>query len=128
MCVSPLCHETRSAQEATSVDSSGLLKTTVNHNHELGSVEDHSAPVDEGSWDQEGVVVFETSLLPIIEVEMVQLPPSPEPCRTALDGTLEAEESCLEVSKDFGMIVRSSPASFVRGDGQQVIRCFQVAS
>lgn len=100
----------------------------MSHKCEPDSIEACGGPVEEESFDQEEVVVFETSLVPIVEVEMAQLPPSPDPCCRALDETLEEEGSYPEVSDRSGMIVGSSSASYFRSDGPQVIRCFQVAS
>lgn len=99
----------------------------MSHKSEPDSVEAHGAPLEEESCDQEEVIVFETSLVPIVEVEMAQLPPSLNPRRKALE-TLEEEGSDPEVSEFSGRIVGSSPASYFRSDGPQVIRCFQVAS
>ncbi|KAM8734767.1 uncharacterized protein AB9X84_023470 isoform 12-T13 [Acanthopagrus schlegelii] len=129
VCTSPLCNgsETKTAHRETSssLGFSGKPRPTVSHKCEPDSVEACGGPVEEESFDQEEVVVFETSLVPIVEVEMAQLPPSPDPCCRALDETLEEEGSYPEVSDRSGMIVGSSPASYFRSDGPQVIRCFQ---
>ncbi len=129
MSVSPLCNgsETKAAHKETS-SSKDSNCPTVKHKSEPGSVKVPGAPVEEESCDEEEVVVFETSLVPIVEVEMAQLLPSPHPCSRALDETLEEEDSGPEVSECSGMIIGSSPASYFRSDGPQVIRCFQVAS
>lgn len=130
MCISLLCNgsETKTAHEETSSNFSGIPSPTVSNKSDPDSVEAHGAPVEEESCDQDEVVVFETSLVPIVEVEMAQLPPSPDPCCRALDETLEEEGSYPEVSECSGTIAGSSPASYFRSDGPQVIRCFQVAS
>lgn len=107
---------------------SGIPSPTVSHKSGPDGVEPYGAPVEEDSCDHEAVVVFETSLVPIVEVEMAQLPPSLDPCCRALDETPEEEGSYPEVSECSGRIVGSSPASCFRSDGPQVIRCFQVAS
>lgn len=96
---------------------------------EPDSVESCGAPLEEESCDQDEVVVFETSLVPIVEVEMAQLPPSLESCCTALDEIPEEEEEpYTQVSECAGRLAGSSPASYFRSDGPRVIRCFQVAS
>ncbi|XP_036930180.1 titin-like isoform X4 [Acanthopagrus latus] len=129
VCISPLCNgsETKTAHRETSssLGFSGKPRPTVSHKCEPDSIEACGGPVEEESFDQEEVVVFETSLVPIVEVEMAQLPPSPDPCCRALDETLEEEGSYPEVSDRSGMIVGSSSASYFRSDGPQVIRCFQ---
>ncbi|XP_071325079.1 uncharacterized protein [Trachinotus anak] len=127
--ISSLCSgsETKAAHEETSssVGLSGTPRPTVCHKSEPDSVEAHGAPLEEESCDQDEVVVFETSLVPIVEVEMAQLPPSLEPFCKALDETQEEEGSYPGVSECSGRIVGSSPASYFRSDGPQVIRCFQ---
>uniref|UniRef100_A0AAQ6A878 Protein 4.1 n=1 Tax=Amphiprion ocellaris TaxID=80972 RepID=A0AAQ6A878_AMPOC len=96
---------------------------TVSPMGEPDGVEAHSAPVQEESRDQEEVVVCDVTLLPVVEVEMAQLPPSFDPSCKALDETQEEEGSCPGVSE--GRIVGSSPASYFWSEGPQVIRCFQ---
>ncbi|XP_041798225.1 uncharacterized protein LOC121610272 isoform X2 [Chelmon rostratus] len=129
VCISPLCNgsETKTAHEETSshLGFSGSPSPAASHGSEPASVEAHGAPAEEESCDQEEVVVFETSLVPIVEVEMAQLPPSLDPCSRALDETLAEEGSCPEVLQRSGRIAVSSPASYFRSDGPQVIRCFQ---
>lgn len=115
--------ETKTAHEETS-SSLGKQSPTVSHRSEPDGVEAHGAPIEEESSDQEEVVVFETSLVPIVEGEMAQLPP----CYKALDGIQEEEGSSPEASECSGNIVGCSPASYFRSDGPQVVRCFQVAS
>ncbi|XP_056237233.1 titin-like isoform X5 [Seriola aureovittata] len=130
VCISSLSNgsETKATHEETS-SSLGLSGTpwpTACHKSETDSVEAHGGPTEEESCDQDGVVVFETSLVPIVEVEMAQLPPSLEPHCKALDETQEEEGSYPGVSECSRRIVGSSPASYFRSDGPQVIRCFQV--
>ncbi|XP_075964987.1 uncharacterized protein LOC142969175 isoform X5 [Anarhichas minor] len=120
VCISLPCNgsETHTAHEDTF---SGMPSPTVSHDSEP-----EDARVEEGSCDQEEVVVFETSSVPAVEVETAQLPASLGRCRKALDGTREEEEgSYPEVSVRSGKIVGSSPASCFRSDGPQVVRCFQ---
>lgn len=133
MCISLLCNgsETKTAHEETSSSwgFSGIPSPTVSHRSEPDGVEAHGAPVEEQSCDREEVVVLDTSLVPVVEVEMAQLPPSFDPCFKALDGIQEEEEeSCPELSERPGEIVGSSPAAYFRSDVPQVVRCFQVAS
>ncbi|XP_054478342.1 LOW QUALITY PROTEIN: uncharacterized protein LOC129110178 [Anoplopoma fimbria] len=129
LCISLPCNgsETKNAHEETScsLGFSRIPSPDVRHKSEPGSVQAQDAQVGEESCDQEELVVFETSLVPILEVEMAQLPASLDPCCEALDGIQEEEGSCLEVSACSGKIVGSSPASYFRSDGPQVVRCFQ---
>ncbi|XP_059195906.1 protein 4.1-like [Centropristis striata] len=116
-----LCNgsETKSAHEETTSSSnlgfSGKASPAVSNKREPVSVE---APVEEESYEEEQVVVFEDSLLPIVEVEMV-------PCCRALEGIQEEGGSCPEVSEFSGEIIGSFPATYFRSDGPQVVRCFQ---
>lgn len=133
MCISPLCNgsETKPAHEETSSNLGFADKPspTVSPKGEPDGVEAHSAPVEEESCDQEEVVVCDVTSVPVVEVEMAQLPPSFDPSCKALEDIWEEEEeegSCPGVSE--GRIVGSSPASYFWSDGPQVIRCFQVAS
>ncbi|XP_058503645.1 uncharacterized protein LOC131471230 isoform X5 [Solea solea] len=129
VCISSTCNgsDTKAAYEETSscLGSSGSPWSTVCSTSEPDSVGAHSAPIEEESCDQEEVVVFETSLVPIVEVEMAQLPASLEPECKALDETREEDGSGPGLSNCSGGIVGSSPASYFRSDGPQVIRCFQ---
>lgn len=134
MCVSPLYNgsETKTAHKETSssLGISGIPSRTVSQNSEPDSFKAHGvgAPVEEESCDQEEVVVLETSLVPILEVEMVQLPPSVDPSCRALDETMGEEGPYPEVSECSEKIIGSSSASYFKSDGLRVIRCFQVAS
>lgn len=132
MCISPLCNgsETKAAHEETrrNLGFAGTPGPAVSHKSEPDGVEAHSSPVEEESCDQDMVVVFETNLVPVVEVEVAQLPHSFDSSRKALDETQEEEGSCPGVSECSGRIVGSSPASYFWSDGPQVIRCFQVAS
>uniref|UniRef100_A0A669DAY9 Protein 4.1 n=1 Tax=Oreochromis niloticus TaxID=8128 RepID=A0A669DAY9_ORENI len=125
VCIRPLSNgsDTKTAHEETS---SSLGFTGLPIKSEPESVEVHSATVEKESRDQEEVVVFETNLVPIVEVEMAQLPPSFDPSCNALEVIAEEEGSCPGVSDDSGRIAGSSPASYFWSDGPQVIRCFQV--
>ncbi|KAG7242152.1 hypothetical protein INR49_024198, partial [Caranx melampygus] len=86
---------------------------------EPDSVEGNDGPIEEESCDQDEVVVFETSLVPIVEVEMAQLPPSLEPQCKTLDELQEEEGSYPGASECSGRIVGSSPASYFRSSGPQ---------
>ncbi|XP_068999111.1 uncharacterized protein [Embiotoca jacksoni] len=129
VCFSPLCNgsEKKASHEETSsnLGFAGIPSPTVSHKSEPQGVQARSALVEEESCDQEEVVVFETNLVPLVEVEMAQLPPSFDPSCKALDETQEEEGSCRGVSECSGRIVGSSPASFFWSDGPQVVLCFQ---
>ncbi|XP_028280977.1 uncharacterized protein LOC114448296 isoform X4 [Parambassis ranga] len=130
VCISLLCNgsETQSAHKETSshLGYSDIPSPTVSHTSEPDSLETPGAPVEEESCDQEEVVVFETLLVPVVEGEMAQLPPSFEPTCKALDETQKEEGSSYPgVSECSGTVVGSSPASYFWSDGPQVIRCFQ---
>lgn len=131
MCVSPLCKgsdsETEHEETSSSLGFSSAPTPTVSNKSEPESVEVHGSPVEIGSRGHV-VVVFETNLVPIVEVEMAQLPPSSDPSCKALDAIPEEGASCPGVSEESGRIVGSSPASYFWSDGPQVTRCFQVAS
>lgn len=131
MCVSPVCKgsQTEVAKEETSINVgfSDTAPPTVIHPSEPHSVDANgaaAAAAEEVLFDQDEFVVFETSMLPIVEVEMAQLPPS---CRP-LDVIQEEDGPRPGVSECSGPIAGSSTASYFRSDGPQVIRCFQVAS
>lgn len=130
MCISPLCYGSQTKVEheetSSSVGFSGTPSPIASHKSEPDCVEANSAPVEEKSFDQDEFVVFETSLVPIVEVEMAQLTPSVHTCK-ALDVIQEEEGSHPGVSECSGRIAGSSPASYFRSNGPQVIRCFQVA-
>ncbi|XP_028326291.1 LOW QUALITY PROTEIN: protein 4.1-like [Gouania willdenowi] len=103
------------AMETSSVlANSDTLSPTVNHERAPDDVDAYRAPLEEERNEEE--VVYETVLLPVVEVEIAQLPPSCE----ALGDSLE--EDGLESSR---RIVVSSPASHFWSDGPQVVRCFQ---
>ncbi|XP_030013897.1 uncharacterized protein LOC115435549 isoform X11 [Sphaeramia orbicularis] len=138
VCISPLCNgsETSAAHEETgiSLGFSGEYSPTVSHQSEPDRVEAPDAPVEAESaelCDQDVVVVFDTSLVPIVEVETAQLPSSPDPSCRVLDETQLKEEEQQEEGADpgasdcSGTIFGSSPASYFRSGGPQVIRCFQ---
>lgn len=133
MCISPLYNgsEAKTALKETnsSLGFSSMRSPTVSQNSEPDSFKAHGvgAPVQEESCDQEEVVVLETSLAPILEVEMAHLPPSVGPSYRALDETLGEEGSYAAVSECSEKIIGSSPASYFKSDGPRVIRCFQVA-
>ncbi|XP_053287728.1 uncharacterized protein LOC128448899 isoform X3 [Pleuronectes platessa] len=123
--ISSLCNGSEKEETSSSLGSSGACRPAVCLKREPDSVEAHGAPVEEDSCDQDGVVVFETSLGPILEEETAQLPAFLEPGCKALDETQEEGGSCPAVSERAGRIVGSAPASYFRSQGPQVIRCFQ---
>lgn len=80
----------------------------------------------EESCEEEGVV-SKTSLVPVVEVERAQLPPSPHPGCSALDESQRDGGSDPQVSEGSGRIIAPSSAAYFKSEGPQVIRCFQVA-
>ncbi|XP_061632023.1 uncharacterized protein LOC133479298 isoform X4 [Phyllopteryx taeniolatus] len=123
--ISPVCRvsETKAALEETPV-SLGFSNKTSPAVSPWHSASAPRVPFDK-SCDQETLVVIESSLVPMVEVEMVHLVPSLEPSSTYLDETQKAEGSCPRFSEHSGNKVGSSPASYFRGGGPQVIRSFQ---
>ncbi|XP_019728384.1 uncharacterized protein LOC109517586 isoform X6 [Hippocampus comes] len=123
--ISPLCRgtETRAALEETAVSLGFSSKSSpiVSHCHSAVAPRVHF----DKSVDQEALVVIGSSLVPMVEVEMVQLPPSLDPSSTFLNETQKEEGSCPRFSEHSGSIVGSSPASYFMSGGPQVIRSFQ---
>lgn len=138
VCISPLCSgsekNTTHEETGSSLGSSGLSSLTVSHKSELDCAEASDATDSAELCDQDVVAVFETSLVPVVEVEMAQLPCSlhESPCKvlaaTQLKEAQEHEGSDPGVSECSGTIAGSSTVSFFRSGGPQVIRCLQVAS
>ncbi|XP_037130060.1 band 4.1-like protein 2 isoform X7 [Syngnathus acus] len=77
------------------------------------------------SCDQEALVVIGSSMMPMVEVEMVQPFPSLDPGSKFLDETQKEESSCPRFSERSGNIAGSSPASYFMSGGPQVIHSFQ---
>ncbi|XP_068507901.1 uncharacterized protein [Syngnathus scovelli] len=77
------------------------------------------------SCDQEALVVIGSSMVPMVEVEMVQPVPSLDPGSKFLDETQKEESSCPRFSERSGNIAGSSPASYFMSGGPQVIHSFQ---
>uniref|UniRef100_A0A3Q2QND7 Protein 4.1 n=1 Tax=Fundulus heteroclitus TaxID=8078 RepID=A0A3Q2QND7_FUNHE len=129
VCVSPRfkSSETKTLHEETGSNLGGSEAPgpSGSQRTEPDGVEALSAPVEEESCGDEEVVVFETLLVPLLEVEMAQLaPPVGSSCK-ALDEIQEEEGTCPVASECSGGIVGSSPASYFWSDGPQVIRSFQ---
>ncbi|KAM4568434.1 uncharacterized protein V3H82_012629 isoform 3-T4 [Fundulus diaphanus] len=129
VCVSPRfkSSETKTLHEETSsnLGVSEAPGPSGSQRTEPDGVEALSAPVEEESCGDEEVVVFETLLVPLVEVEMAQLaPPVGSSCK-ALDEIQEEEGTCPVASECSGGIVGSSPASYFWSDGPQVLRSFQ---
>lgn len=103
---------------------SGQPSPTVSPKSEPDRAEAHDAgaPIQESRDQEEEVVVFETSLVPSVEVKMAQ---RLKPCSRALEETPEEGGSYPGVLECSGGIVESS--SCCRSDGPRVVRCFQVA-
>ncbi|XP_071372176.1 uncharacterized protein [Centroberyx affinis] len=132
LCFSPIRDgsDTKAAHEETSsnLGFSGVPSPAASRKSEPDSVEAHDAPDVAEPCDQEEGVVSETSLVPIVEVEMAKLPPSHRPPSTAIDETQlkeEEEEASYPGLEYSGRIVGSSPASYFVSGGPHVIRCFQ---
>lgn len=118
-----MAHEgTSSASAVSYVPSSTEIQPGCVKVHHAG------APLAEESRDQEEVVGSRTLLVPVVEVERAQLPPSPQPGCRALDEPQRDRGSSPEVSERSGRIIGPSPAAYFKSDGPRVIRCFQVAS
>ncbi|XP_055084148.1 uncharacterized protein LOC117383366 isoform X4 [Periophthalmus magnuspinnatus] len=128
VCDSPECNEskTNTTQEETrsALSFSGTSSPTVSHTSELDGPQDSAVEF----CDQDVVVVFETSLVPVVEVEMAQLssPLHESPCKE-LDAaqTKELQESHPAEGDSSGTIVGSSAVSYFRSVGPKVMRCFQ---
>lgn len=104
--------------------------STTSHQHQPGWAKVHhaGAPLAEESCDQEEVVGSKTLLVPVVEVERAQLPPSPPPGCRALDESQRDRGWSPQVSERSGRIIGPSPAAYFKSEGPRVIRCFQVAS
>ncbi|XP_068180211.1 uncharacterized protein [Antennarius striatus] len=128
MCISPVCNgsETKTAHKEY-CNTSGIScmpSSTMSHMNEPGCDGVHGADalLEEESCDQEEIVGFETSLVPIIEVEMA---PSLDSCGRALNETPEEDESYFKASELSSRIAEPSSASYLTIGGPLVIRCFQ---
>ncbi|XP_057689640.1 uncharacterized protein LOC130914452 isoform X7 [Corythoichthys intestinalis] len=77
------------------------------------------------SCDQETLVVIESSVVPMVEVEMVQLPPSFDSSSNYLNETHKEDCSCPRLSEHSETLVGYSPASYFRSVAPQVIRSLQ---
>ncbi|XP_054904191.1 uncharacterized protein LOC129371571 isoform X4 [Poeciliopsis prolifica] len=127
VCISPSCKssETKTLHEASRSNFGGaeVSGPSESHQSESDAVEGLSAPVEESLCDREDVVVFETLLVPVVEVEMAQLAPPVESDCKALDKIPEEEGTCLIAPECSGGIVGPSPPSFFWSDGPKVIHC-----
>ncbi|XP_029695070.1 protein 4.1-like isoform X11 [Takifugu rubripes] len=128
VCISLLCNgsETEVAHEGPSSAPavSYAPSSTASRQNQPGGVKvQHAgAPLAEESRDQEEVVGSRTLLVPVVEVERAQLPPSPQPGCRALGETQRDRGSSPEASE---RIIGPSPAAYFKSDGPRVIRCFQ---
>ncbi|KAK5605969.1 hypothetical protein CRENBAI_002733 [Crenichthys baileyi] len=129
VCISPRCKgsQKKTLHEETSSNFgvSEVSGPSENHQSEPDGVEALSAPVEEESCNHEEVVVFETLLVPLVDVEMAQLAPPVESSCRALDEIQEEEGTCPVASESSGGIVGPSPAYYFWSDGPQIKRCFQ---
>eukprot|EP00066_Takifugu_rubripes_P014794 XP_011604060.1 PREDICTED: uncharacterized protein LOC101066037 isoform X4 [Takifugu rubripes] len=128
VCISLLCNgsETEVAHEGPSSAPavSYAPSSTASRQNQPGcvKVQHAGAPLAEESRDQEEVVGSRTLLVPVVEVERAQLPPSPQPGCRALGETQRDRGSSPEASE---RIIGPSPAAYFKSDGPRVIRCFQ---
>ncbi|XP_023186461.1 titin homolog isoform X5 [Xiphophorus maculatus] len=129
VCISPSCKssKTKTLHEETRSNFGGaeVSRPSDSHQSEPDVVEGLSSPVEESLCDHEEVVVFETLLVPLVEVEMAQLAPPVESDCKALDKIPEEEGTCLVAPECSGGIVGPSPPSFFWSDGPKVIHCSQ---
>ncbi|MEQ2239384.1 hypothetical protein ILYODFUR_003978, partial [Ilyodon furcidens] len=129
VCISPRCKgsekKTLHAETSSNFGVSEVSGPSESHQSEPDGVEALSAPVEEESCNHEEVVVFETLLVPLVDVEMAQLAPPVESSCRALDEIQEEEGTCPVASESSGGIVGPSPAYHFWSDGPQIIRCFQ---
>ncbi|XP_027868327.1 titin homolog isoform X4 [Xiphophorus couchianus] len=129
VCISPSCKssKTKTLHEETRSNFGGaeVSRPSESHQSEPDVVEGLSAPVEESLCNHEEVVVFETLLVPLVEVEMAQLAPPVESDCKALDKIPEEEGTCLVAPECSGGIVGPSPPSFFWSDGPKVIHCSQ---
>lgn len=125
-----MCNGSETAHEeaGSSLGVACVPSSAASHQNQPGCVKVHhaGAPVAEESCEED-VVVSKTLLVPVVEVERAQLPPSPHAGCRALDETQRDGGSYPEVSEGSGRIIGPSSAAYFRSDGPRVIRCFQVA-
>ncbi|RVE62518.1 hypothetical protein OJAV_G00158110 [Oryzias javanicus] len=126
-CISPLYKgsDSKAALEeaAGNLGVSDPSSPTVSHHSQPDGAEAFDCPLEEESLNQEEVVVYETHLVPLVEVEAAQLgPPFDSSCK-ALDLIQEEDEPGQSECSEG--IVGSSSASLFWSDGPQVVRCFQ---
>ncbi|XP_047217107.1 uncharacterized protein LOC124865762 isoform X4 [Girardinichthys multiradiatus] len=129
VCISPRCKGSEKkplhVETSSNFGESEVSGPSESHQSEPDGVEALSAPVEEESCNHEEVVVFETLLVPLVDVEMAQLAPPVESSCRALDEIQEEEGTCPVASESSGGIVGPSPAYHFWSDGPQIIRCFQ---
>uniref|UniRef100_A0A3P9N334 Uncharacterized LOC103478711 n=1 Tax=Poecilia reticulata TaxID=8081 RepID=A0A3P9N334_POERE len=129
VCISPSCKssETKTLHEDARNNFGGAEASgpSESRQSEPDIVEGLGAPVEESLCDHEEVVVFETLLVPLVEVEMAQLALPVESNCKALDKIPEEEGTCLVAPECSGGIVGLSPPSFFWSDGPKVMRCSQ---
>ncbi|XP_023819714.2 uncharacterized protein LOC101156915 isoform X10 [Oryzias latipes] len=120
--ISPLCAGSDSTLEeaAGNLDVSEPPSPTVSHHSQPDRADAFDCPLEEESLNQEEVVVYETLLVPLVEVEAAQLGPSFDSSCKALELIQEEDESECSVG-----VVGSASASYFWSDGPQVVRCFQ---
>ncbi|XP_072316529.1 uncharacterized protein [Eucyclogobius newberryi] len=124
VCDSPQCSESRTntAHEETrsALSFSGTSSPAISRTSET------DGPQDQELCDQDVVVVFETSLVPVVEVEMAPLPCPLHECKDLHAAQMkEHQESHSGEEYHSGTIVGSSSVSYFRSVGPKVMRCFQ---
>lgn len=97
---------------------------TVSHHSQPDRADAFDCPLEEESLNQEEVVVYETLLVPLVEVEAAQLGPSFDSSCKALE-LIQEEDEPGQSECSVG-VVGSASASYFWSDGPQVVRCFQV--
>lgn len=98
----------------------------MSHHSQPDGADAFDCPLEEESLNQEEVVVYETLLVPLVEVEAAHLGPPFDSSSKALD-LIQEEDEPGQSERSEG-IVGSSSASLFWSDGPQVVRCFQVVS
>uniref|UniRef100_A0A3P9IRN5 Protein 4.1 n=1 Tax=Oryzias latipes TaxID=8090 RepID=A0A3P9IRN5_ORYLA len=122
---SPLCTGSDSTLEeaAGNLDVSEPPSPTVSHHSLPDRADAFNCPLEEESLNQEEVVVYETLLVPLVEVEAAQLGPSFASSCKALE-LIQEEDEPGQSECSVG-VVGSASASYFWSDGPQVVRCFQ---
>lgn len=129
MCDSPECTDSKTNTTLEETRSSACVSEAFSPSESQTSEPDR--PQDSAELcDPDVVVVYETSLVPVVEVDWAH-PGSlfKGPCKdldvAQLKEDLEHQESHPGEADCSGTVVGSSPVSYFRSVGPKVIRCFQ---